>query len=95
MVFGVTDANGKLVLPLPKFDSFETQKQILLSMDFQEMKLAPNSYPQTPISIKINSPLIFVDVDEKLLGEESENPIIGPMIKDFFSTNLVVWRMQT
>ncbi|MBC8311671.1 MAG: LPP20 family lipoprotein [Candidatus Marinimicrobia bacterium] len=88
VVFGVTDANGKLVLPLPKFDSFETQKQILLSMDFQEMKLAPNSYPQTPISIKINSPLIFVDVDEKLLGEESENPIIGPMIKDFFSTNL-------
>ena len=52
------------------------------------MKLSPNSYPQTPISIKINSPSIFVSIEEKLLGKKTENPIIGPMIKEFFSINL-------
>ena len=52
------------------------------------MKLSPNSYPQTPISIKINSPSIFVSIEEKLLGKKTENPIVGPMIKEFFSTNL-------
>ena len=88
LISGVTDANGRLLLPLPKFESFGIQKQIILSMDFLGMKLSPNSYPKTPISIKINSPLIFVDIDEKLLGKMSENPIVGPMIKDFFSANL-------
>jgi hypothetical protein len=88
LVSGITDINGRLVLPLPKFDSFEAQKQIVLSMDFHQMKLSPNSYPQTPISIKINSPSIFVSIEEKLLGKKTENPIVGPMIKDFFSTNL-------
>jgi len=73
---------------LPKFDSFEAQKQIVLSMDFHQMKLSPNSYPQTPISIKINSPSIFVSIEEKLLGKKTENPIVGPMIKEFLSTNL-------
>ena len=88
LVSGITDANGRLVLPLPKFESFEAQKQIILSMDFQEIKLSTNSYPETPISIKVISPLIFVSIEEKLLGKKNGNPIIGPMIKDFFSTNL-------
>jgi len=88
LVSGITDINGRLVLPLPKFDSFEAQKQIVLSMDFHQMKLSPNSYPQTPISIKINSPSIFVSIEEKLLGKKTGNPIVGPMIKEFFSTNL-------
>ena len=88
LVFGITDINGRLVLPLPKFDSFEAQKQIVLSMDFHQMKLSPNSYPQTPISIKINSPSIFVSIEEKLLGKKTGNPIVGTMIKEFFSTNL-------
>ena len=59
LVSGITDINGRLVLPLPKFNSYEAQKQIVLSMDFHQMKLSPNSYPQTPIRIRINSPLIF------------------------------------
>ena len=88
LVSGITDLNGKLLLPLPNFDSFESQKQIIISMDFHEIQLSPNSYPKTPISIKINSPSIFVDIEEKLLGKKSENPIVGPMIKDFFSANL-------
>ena len=88
LVSGVTDINGRIILPLPKFESFEVQKQITLSMDFQEMKLSPNSYPQTPISIKINSPLIFVDINENILGKKSKHPIIAPLIKEFFSTKL-------
>ena len=88
VVSGITDVNGKLELPLPKFDFFEGQKQIILSMDFQGMQLSPNAYPQTPIDIKINSPLIAVKIEEKLLNKKSENPIIGPMIKVFFSSNL-------
>ena len=89
LVSGITDIKGRIVLPLPKFQTFEAHKQITLSMDFQEMKLSPNSYPQTPISIKINSPSIFIDIEERLLGEKNINPIIGPLIKEFFSTNLL------
>ena len=52
------------------------------------MKLSPNSFSKTPISIIINSPIITVNIDENLLGIKSDNPIVGPMIKEFFANNL-------
>ena len=88
LVSGITDFDGHVILPLPKFEYFETQKQITLSMDSQEMILSPNSYPQTPISIKINSPAMFVSIEEKLLDNLNTNPVIAPLIKEFFSTRL-------
>lgn len=88
LVSGITDADGNLILSIPQFESFSTQKQLLLSMNFQGIELFEHSFSKTPISIKVNSPSITVNIDERLLGVKAYNPIIGPMIKEFFASSL-------
>jgi len=87
-ISGITGSDGRLILQLPKFSAYTSQKQIYLSVDIQKLNLTTEEISKTPINIKLTSPTIFVNIDEKLLGRRTDNPIIGPQIKEFFAVNL-------
>jgi len=87
-ISGITGSDGRLILPLPEFSAYTSQKQIYLSVDIQKLNLSTDEISKTPISIKLTSPTIFVSIDEKLLGKRTDNPIIGPQFKEFFAVNL-------